>query len=294
MDNPIFRSVYAKDIIFCKNVIATRAIGDILRIESIPRLMDTVGILICLKGETEIIIDTQNCCLHQNDMCIVFPNATIQSVCRSCNFEGYVASMDRELFDMIVLSSTSSIYMYIKENPCVSLQINELKELCILCNELKKRDLRIENPFRCEISSLLANALFYEIFAIYQVNKSIQQQHFSRKNTLFLEFQQLVTMYYSTDRSIAFYASKICISPRYLSSLVKDVSGLNASECIEKVVIMNIQLLLTTTERSIQQISHQLNFINPSLFSKYFKRVTGMTPKEYRERGTRKSPLALL
>jgi AraC-like DNA-binding protein len=145
--------------------------------------------------------------------------------------------------------------------------------------------MRTEHPWRFEISKLLATAILYEVFAIYQKGTPVQHQLYQRKNTLFLGFQELVAIHYKEHRNIEFYADKLCITPHYLAAIVKEISSLTPSKCIEKVVVSNARILLATTQMTIQHISDELNFPNHSFFSKYFKRVAGMTPKECRGKG---------
>jgi AraC-like DNA-binding protein len=218
-------------------------------------------------------------------MCTGFPNSIVQSVWKSTNFKGYVAFMNRDLFDKLTLTSTSTIFMHIKENPCVSLQKDEQKDLCIFCDELEKWTMRMGTPFGNEICISLAKAIYYYIFSIYKRKNPIQHLPYSRKHRLFLDFQQLIVKHCQSNRTLDFYANKLCITPRYLSILVKGISGLSVSECIDKAVITKIQILLTTTEMSMKQISIEMNFPTATSFSKYFRRMTGMTPKECRMRG---------
>jgi AraC-like DNA-binding protein len=277
-------SMIEKDEYIFKSLIVEGNNDAGLDYESIPRLMAIAGICICQQGEIEIVIDARSYHLKRGNMCMVFPNNILQTIWKSCDFKGYLFAVNRFYFDTITLSSTSNTYMYIKENPCIALKRDEYDDLYVICEELKKRDKRTEHGFRYEISIMLAKVIYYEVFAIYQRKQPLQHQPHSRKNNLFLEFQQLIATHYQTERTMDFYADKLCITTRYLSSIAKDITGLTASDCIEKVVVTNIQLLLTSTDMSIQQISEKMNFPNPSFFSKYFKRLTGMTPRECRER----------
>lgn len=84
------------------------------------------------------------------------------------------------------------------------------------------------------------------------------------------------------EHQIAFYADRLCLTERYLGTLVHQVSGVTAQEWIDRAIIMEIKVKLRHTNLSLKQISDDLNFPNPSIFSKYFKRLTSMTPLEYK------------
>ena len=79
----------------------------------------------------------------------------------------------------------------------------------------------------------------------------------------------------------AFYADRLCLSPRYLSSVIRDVSGRTVVEWVNQAVILEAKVLLKHSDLLTYQIADELHFPNPSFFSKFFKRMTGMTPQEY-------------
>ena len=80
---------------------------------------------------------------------------------------------------------------------------------------------------------------------------------------------------------MAYYAGKMFLTPKHLSTVVKEVSGKTAGEWIDSLVILEAKALLKSSEQSIQEIADELHFANQSFFGKYFKHHTGMSPKEY-------------
>lgn len=99
---------------------------------------------------------------------------------------------------------------------------------------------------------------------------------------LLLPFHDLGPGELPKERSIAFYADMLCLTPKYLSQVIYKCSGSFASEWIRKMVILEAKSLLDNKNFSVQQISDMMNFPNPSFFGKYFKAATGMTPRKYR------------
>ncbi len=91
-----------------------------------------------------------------------------------------------------------------------------------------------------------------------------------------------VSQNYHRRRKVIDYALKMNITPGYLSSVVKNVTGKSAAEWIEEYVLMEAKALLASTDMTIQQICYQLNFPTQSFFGKYFKTHTGVSPKAYR------------
>jgi AraC-like DNA-binding protein len=246
------------------------------------RLVTFAGIGICVEGECNIVINEQHYRLQKGDMCLILPGVMLHVDWKSRDFAAYTLAVTQEFFYKINIPLSASLYLAIRESSCISLNGKETDRLMTLCNELKELNGHREHPYRYEISRSLSAAIIYEIAAVYHEKPALQRFSFSRKNELFMRFRQLVTLHHSESRKIEFYADKLCISEHYLSIIVKQISGSSASACIERIVIANAKSLLVSTEMTIQQIADKLNFPNASFFSKYFKRIAGQTPKEYR------------
>ena len=105
----------------------------------------------------------------------------------------------------------------------------------------------------------------------------------ARVNQLFEHFIALVTEYHNTERGVAFYADKLCLTPKYLSKLVKQASGRSAPAWIDSFVILEAKNMLKYSDKTIKEIVYALHFPNQSVFYKFFKAHTGMTPSEYRK-----------
>ena len=103
----------------------------------------------------------------------------------------------------------------------------------------------------------------------------------ARVNQLFERFIALVTEYHNTERGMAFYADKLCLTPKYLSKLVKQASGRSAPAWIDSFVILEAKNMLKYSDKTIKEIVYALHFPNQSVFYKFFKAHTGMTPSEY-------------
>ena len=104
----------------------------------------------------------------------------------------------------------------------------------------------------------------------------------NRKQGLYNSFLEYVELYHKENREVSFYAKKLCMTSKYLSQILKEVSGRSALEIIDEYAITTIKALLSSTSLNIQQISDEMNFPSQSVFGKYFKRLTGISPKEYR------------
>ncbi|MBQ5473674.1 MAG: AraC family transcriptional regulator, partial [Lachnospiraceae bacterium] len=171
------------------------------------------------------------------------------------------------------------------------LSVNISAEKALLLNDLLSLTHRIirENPSDSYYSKKVKaqTAVFgYEIISVMsdlaESMKAVEKKP-SREELYFKQFMSLLNMHYITDRSVMFYADKMHLSPKYLSAVVKKVSGQTPSNWIDGLVIMEAKNLLKYSEMNIQEIAYMMNFPNQSFFGKYFKQRTGMTPSAYRE-----------
>ena len=126
------------------------------------------------------------------------------------------------------------------------------------------------------------SVLCYEIYAIYRQNIRFDLQPRTRQGALCQEFLALVEKHAIEHRDMGFYADKLCITPKYLSVVIKKISGYSPAEWLNRKVILYAKTLLTNSDMTVQQISAELHFPNPSFFGQYFKRHEGITPKQYR------------
>ena len=134
---------------------------------------------------------------------------------------------------------------------------------------------------RPTVGSLVA-ALMNHYDALYARQTERQEASLSREQTIFDRFLYLVNRHAADEHKISFYAERMCLTERYLGTIVRQASGVTAKEWIDRALITRIKVELHHTGKSVAQISEEMHFPNPSFFSKYFHRLTGMTPLEFR------------
>jgi AraC-like DNA-binding protein len=279
--NPFFGSATKEKLFYGFSIdsSACKVFGD----HKIPEPLSDGGVFICQQGESEFFLDLKNYRLKTGDMCVAFPYSILQTVSTSNDFEGFGMGVGMELFNDIRIPSLTDYYLYIKDNPCISLLDTEQEMLTGLCKQIMRKYERINHPFRMEITNSLFKVLYYEIAAIYKRGKPIIQQPVLRKDMLFRKFLFLMSKNYLWHREVDYYARELCVSPRYLSSVIKEKSGTSALGWISGMVIRQAKSLLEDRRLSVQQISDRLNFANPSFFGQYFKKHTNITPKKFRD-----------
>ena len=104
----------------------------------------------------------------------------------------------------------------------------------------------------------------------------------TRQTELFHRFVSLVHENCAHEREVTFYADRLCISTRYLSTIVRSIAHTTAKEFIDRSVILEIKMLLQSTDLSVQEIAYRLHFPDQSYLGRFFKKHTGESPTEYR------------
>lgn len=130
--------------------------------------------------------------------------------------------------------------------------------------------------------ALLFHMLRFIFMYGYRCYKPFEDEIVSRQGRMSDQFLSLVQQNFRKERFLEFYADKLEVSSKHLSRTVKQQTGYTAVEWIERYVVLEAKILLKSSNLNIQQISDELNFPSQSFFGKYFKKLTGMTPKEFR------------
>lgn len=201
----------------------------------------------------------------------------------------FVLVASSEMFITDVKVDFSKLYedsLMALENPCIILNQEErklLKGYFSLTDSLLAAD--VENVDKAV--KYLGTSVFYLMGSIWKNRIDavgpISQPRTVRAALVYETFLKLVAEYHSKERNIIFYADKLYLTPKYLSKLVKNVSGRTAADWINGFVVLDVKNLLKYSDLSIKEIAFKMNFSSVPAFYKFFTRETGMTPLEYRE-----------
>lgn len=134
---------------------------------------------------------------------------------------------------------------------------------------------------RQTLSSIVA-AMMYHYDGLYRKHIDLLKASQSREQTIFDRFIYLVNQHATREHQVGFYADKMCLNEHYLGTVIRQASGITAKEWIDRALIEHIKIELKYSDKPIAQISQEMDFPNPSFFSKYFKRLTNQTPLEYK------------
>lgn len=214
----------------------------------------------------------------------IYPNQILQHDSNSEDFYIICIAFTKNFASNIASYSVDEILLLRfprQDNISHHLSQETLTALLDYCAYIKKIIADTDNPFRIKSIQHLTVALFYS--TVWKQISSYKKNEKTRADYITYEFLDLVGKNFKKYRQLNFYADKLCITAKYLSTTVKNNSGISASEWIKRYVILEAQRLLKNSSMTIQQISNELNFPSQTFFSKYFKHQIGLSPKEYRK-----------
>lgn len=244
-----------------------------------PYKLKHAAICICTAGHCSIKVNLQHYEIESPMLVTLMPGQIVEVIDYSPNFDGITIVLSKHFIDMLNLPGWQQQYMTLFNNPVNTISVDALRHLEIFYTILHKAASDEENPFRLQVIENLIRVFYYGGVSKF---RKFESSVTPIKNSIVERFMELVQEHYREERLIGFYADKLCITPKYLSKLVKENTGRSAGEWIDSHVILEARAMLQSSDMTIQQIAASLNFPNQSFFGKYFKRATGLSPKQYR------------
>ena len=245
----------------------------------------------CLGGEINLEINLQPFTVSRGTLVINTPGniCRAQTTCEDKvqDVNIIIIAMSPEFLTTIRLDF-NSLYREsnsILDNPCITLSQEEF-ETCRMYMNIAEQLIHSGAARSRDALRYLISSVFYYLGNIWtekisEARKTADKGSVRSKMTAD-SFIKLVVEHHNEERNMAFYADKLCLSPKYLSKLVKTQTGRSAPEWIDAFVILEAKNLLKYSEMSIKEIVYKLHFPNQSVFYKFFKAHTGMTPSDYR------------
>lgn len=255
-----------------------------LPIENSLERLERGIICICTKGEAEIEIDFMKYHVEKGAIVTAFPIQVVGQKHSSNDFSLIYFACSKEMLHSILSRIPSEFNLLLKKKPVFKISeenyLSDIKFLKFIKNEYNDAG----NIFRRKIVVSLLRAFYLKIYnRVYYLSLENVVKP-TRRMEIMRMYIDLIMQYYKQSREVAFYANKLNITPKYLSIVTQEINGQGAKKIIDDFMVTEIKLQLKSRSKSIQEISERLNFPDQSFFCKYFKRHTGLTPSEYRNK----------
>jgi AraC-like DNA-binding protein len=256
--------------------------SSVFSILNYPYKLDMSLVIFCEKGSIEGMIDIKEFNVTAPSAVAVIEKQILSIIKFSEDFKGIFILMSPPFLENLFSNRRMSSLLYIsaKQKPIILLSPEGVKSVKYFYTMIKNVVKLTDNPYRLEVVKHL-------ILAFYHLQEYKQYEHTdnnlkSKNEILVKDFLDLVSINFKKHREMEFYANKLCLTPKYLSKLIKENSNKSGNEWINSYVILEAKALLKSTNMTIDQISNELNFADQSSFGRYFKNLVCVSPKEYR------------
>lgn len=253
-----------------------------------PCRFDGYMLLYCVKGRIRLNVNLSEYCIEEGMIFMNVPGNIIrvnEILDVSKDDVRYVCvAMSKDFLQGMQLDANKIFNegMSMMENPSVRLSQKEIE--MVKCGlEVITRIVNSDALYKKEALLSTLSSMFYLLMGVWRKREESQEStQTNRSKIIFDQFIKLVSEYHTQYRNVGFYADKLCLTPKYLSKLIKNATGRSAPDWIDQYVILEAKNLLKYSGVTIKEIVYRLNFPNQSVFYKFFKARTGMTPTEYR------------
>ena len=252
-----------------------------------PCRIDAFIIGVGTEGETSVSFNLHEFKLKKDSIFIFTPKNVLQ-VNSQQYFKADVIAISPDFMRRINIDIKNMMPLFLKfvENPALTLTPEESRSMRGMIAQIERETRGPETHFSFDIVSGLIAATIYKVgdimYHYLAEHPEGQNNSHNRAEEYFKQFTHLLGEHFREERSVGFYARQLCITPKYLTTLIKRISGQSVSEWIDNYVILEAKTLLKYSTMSIQEIAYYLNFPNQSVVSSYFKRNTGMSPSQYK------------
>ena len=266
--------------------IAANSVSE-MEIFRFPSRLNALIIGVGTEGETSLTSNLQEFRLKKDSLFIFSPKHILQ-VQSNNRFKAHLIVIAPDFLKRINIDTKRMMPLFLQFGslPCMELTHAESQSLRSFISMVEQELKGSETDFSSEIIGGLIAATIYKVGDILThyltEHPEVDSPMHNRAEEYFKQFTELLGEHYKHERSVGFYARQLCITPKYLTTLIKRISGKSVSEWIDSYVILEAKTLLKYSNMSVQEIAYYLNFPNQSFFGSYFKRNAGMSPSQYK------------
>lgn len=246
--------------------------------------MDMFVIVACLKGKLKVTLNGLELTVQKNEVVVAFSGSMVDDCLMSPDFSGAVLCLSQKsLLNQGLGCDLWDKVFQLKECPVISVKDGYIR-LFSLYGALLREKAREkgETPYHKEIMFSIVKAALYELLSSMDGGPIYGKGLVKQREVLFRRFVELLSGSKVKQRSVTWYADQLCISPKYLSTVCKQVSGKTAFDWINEYVEADIRYWLKSSTKSIKEVANLLNFPNLSFFGKYCRMRCGVSPTELR------------
>lgn len=273
--------VYNYELIVQKEVVIAEVNSLPVTYRSEPFMSPDLTITINNCGQANAIYDTQPVMFKQYDIAVVLPSHIIGYGNCTEDYHATIIVIAKAFYDELVHRESFKDYLKYKTKPNFHLTEEQYNKIVTILNTLRII-VNSEHPKRHETLANLLDILFYTMTR-YRGEENLEKDD-SRSTYLFNTFYDLLINNYKTQHKIEWYAKQLCLTSKYFSKTIRQITGKSAAKWVDEILILHAKRLLhTRRDLTVQQIAYELGFKENATFCRFFKDQTGLRPSEYRK-----------
>lgn len=248
------------------------------------RYASSMSLLVCVEGQIRINVGMKEYELSSDEV-LLLGRGIIAEVLRMPADTVFFTMIFRDDFCYALAEHINSDLFRKSFNANPICHVNNVDDLLCAYRIIKDRvNNRAGEVLLAEEVKGYLQGMVFGLCAEYLTRDALDEHEAGRagrKQDLYKRFTELVQKNFAIERNISYYASLLGVTPRYLSQVVYQESGHSAGDYIRHFVITEAKQLVGSQQYSVKQISQMLGFTSVSFFSRYFKKMTGFSPKEF-------------
>lgn len=253
-------------------------------VDDMPVMIEMPIFVLCVQGSASVELNLKEYNVPANSLVTLMPDHILHGYKHSDDFKGLFIAVSNRCVDELIPDILTALpaVMTFRTSPVVELTAEEmdmLKKMHSFLWMLVRSDVGI---YKKKVVNGMLQSLLYTALSAYKSRSMYTSVKRCRNEEIFFNFFTLLEHNFRDERSVQFYADKLCITPKHLSTVVKSVSGKTAGSWIDGYVILAAKVMLRSSASTVQEVSVALNFPNQSFFGKFFKQHVGVSPREYR------------
>ena len=241
--------------------------------------------IFCQRGNTQFVFNNRSFSCKQGEFIFWLADSDISELQFSQNFLATILFVDKQLLsdNFPNLNTATDAILHHRVNPV--LQPDKINKERILKNfqSLFSKSLETDNRFHDEILRLQMQLFILEMWDIF-MDQLERRNRTLQSGTLYERFVHLLELHCMKHREVQFYSDQLHITAKYLNQICKANTGITASQWIQRYAKERIIYLLDNKNQNISEISDEMGFSSHSFFTRYVKKILGVSPSEYRNR----------
>ena len=255
--------------------------------DAFPLKTEDVIFVMMVGGECRMMVNMEEVTVRKGQVLGIMPNSVFMARWASDDMRFCCFSMASDLYDSIL--KTVGLYISLPERyarftivDCDEKSVESSLEMYAI---MKRELLGEDYPTKKMVMERYCEILLLKCIYRLDTHQPSEQPELvvPRRVQIYRDFLSLLEQHFLRERNLAFYASQLCLTPKYLSTVVREVSGKHGAQWIDEYVTMEAKAMLRQGRYNIKQVSDALHFSSQSMFGRFFKKMPGYTPKEYKQ-----------